>query len=229
MPFENDMYKSTFSVDNVIFGFDKDHLKILLIKRKEAPFVGHWALPGDLVKPDEDLRASATRVLFELTGLKNLYLEQVFTFGKIDRHPFGRVITVAYNSLISINEVNIRPSSFAESVEWREVRSLETLAFDHLKIVETCLDKLQRELKFKPIGFELLPQEFTLTELQKLYEAVIEKELDKRNFRKKILSMNILSDRIGLQKNVNHRPAKLYSFDAKKYEIAKKNGFIFEL
>ncbi len=229
MSFQNDIYKSGVSVDNIIFGFDKDHLKILLIKRKEYPFAGMWALPGDMVKPDEDLRHSAKRVLEQLTGLSNIYLEQVFTFGKVDRHPKGRVITVAYYSLVNVNEFDLRAASFAEKVEWKEVRSIESLAFDHFKIMHVCLEKLQRDVRFRPIGFELLPKAFTLTELQQLYETVLEKELDKRNFRKKILSMNILKTENELQKNVAHRPAKLYAFDDEKYEFAKKRGFIFEL
>lgn len=229
MPFENDKFKTAFSVDNVIFGFDKDHLKILLIKRKEEPFAGHWALPGDIVMPDEDLRDSAFRVLDQLTGVKDVHLEQVFTFGKVDRHPKGRVITVAYYSLINIADVDIRAASFADKVAWKEVRSIESLAFDHMKIMHTCLNKLQRDVKFKPIGFELLPKFFTLTELQKLYEAVLETDLDKRNFRKKILKMDILHTSHELQTNVAHRPAKLYAFDKANYEEAKSNGVIFEL
>jgi 8-oxo-dGTP diphosphatase len=229
MPFGDNTFKTAFSVDNIIFGFDKDHLKILLIKRKEEPFAGQWALPGDIVRPDEDLRDSAFRVLDQLTGVTDVHLEQVFTFGKVDRHPKGRVITVAYLSLINIADVDIRAASFAEKVAWKEVRSIESLAFDHFKIMHTCLSKLQRDVKFKPIGFELLPKYFTLTELQKLYEAVLETDLDKRNFRKKILKMKILHTTHELQINVAHRPAKLFAFDKEKYEKAKDNGVNFEL
>jgi len=229
MPFQKEIYKTAFSVDNVIFGFDSDTLKVLLIKRREAPFAGYWALPGDIVKPDEDLRNSAKRVLLELTGLNNVFLDQVHTFGKVDRHPKGRVITIAYYSLINIEKVQIEAASFAEQVAWKEVRSLETLGFDHLKIMEYCLARLRQDLKLRPIGFELLPEKFTLTELQRLYEVILEQDLDKRNFRKKILSMNILNTLHELQKGVSHRPAKLYSFDKVQYEEAKKNGFIFEL
>jgi len=229
MPFQNESYKTAFSVDNIIFGFDKDHLKVLLIKRAEEPFAGQWALPGDIVKPTEDLRDAAFRVLDQLTGVRDLFLEQVFTFGKVDRHPKGRVITVAYYSLINIEDVDIRAASFAEQVAWKEVRSIESLAFDHYKIMHTCLSKLQRDVKFRPIGFELLPKQFTLTELQKLYEAVLETDMDKRNFRKKILNMNILDTKHEMQKNVAHRPAKLYAFDKDKYEEAKDSGVIFEL
>jgi len=225
----DDTYKSAFSVDNVIFGFDNDNLKLLLIKRKSDPFRGNWALPGDIVSPSEDLDQAAIRVLEQLTGVKNVFLEQVHTFGKVDRHPRGRVITIAYYSLINIKQVNIVADSFADKVAWKELRSIDKLAFDHFQIIQTCLKRLRRDLKFGPIGFELLPEKFTLTELQRLYEAVLEKELDKRNFRKKILSMNVLKSCHELQKGVAHRPAKLYSFDAQRYEEAKEEGYIFEL
>mgnify|MGYP000553890888 CR=1 FL=1 len=229
MPFQNEIYKSAFSVDNIIFGFDSDTLKVLLIKRKEDPYGGQWALPGDIVKPTEDLRTSAKRVLEELTGLRDVYLDQVFTFGKVDRHPRGRVITIAYYSLINISNLKIKAASFAEKVMWKEVRSVETLAFDHLKIMETCLARLRQDLKLRPIGFELLPEKFTLTELQRLYEVILEQDLDKRNFRKKILNMNILNTLHELQTGVSHRPAKLYSFDPEKYKEAMEKGVIFEI
>ena len=229
MPFRDEFYKSAFSVDNVIFGFDGYNLKVLLIRRKDEPFAGYWALPGDIVQPAQDLDEGALHVLEQLTGIKNVYLEQVHTFGKVDRHPRGRVITVAYYSLIKIDDVQIRPSSFADKVEWKEIRAIEKLAFDHYEIMMTCLNRLRRNIKYQPIGFELLPKKFTLTELQNLYESILEKELDKRNFRKKILSMNILKLLSETQQGVAHRPAKFYSFDKLKYEAAKESGFNFEL
>lgn len=229
MSFQNEIYKSAFSVDNVIFGFDGNNLKVLLIRRKHEPYAGYWALPGDIVQPDQDLDQGALQVLEQLTGIQNVYLEQVHTFGRVDRHPRGRVITVAYYSLIKIDDVSIRPSSFADKVEWKEISAIESLAFDHYEIMMTCLQRLRRNVKYRPIGFELLPKKFTLTELQKLYESILEKDLDKRNFRKKILSMNILRAHNEMQQGVAHRPAKLYSFDAVKYAAAKDNGFNFEL
>jgi len=230
MPFQKEMNNSPFSsVDNIIFGFDGDVLKVLLIKRKDDPFAGEWALPGDRVMDNENLDAAAIRVLQELTGITDVYLDQVYTFGKVDRHPSGRVITIAYYSLVNIANVTIEPKSFAEKVEWREVRSTDALAFDHLEIMQTCLARLKQDLKLRPIGFELLPPKFTLSELQKLYEVILGQDLDKRNFRKKILSMNILNTLHELQQGVSHRPAKLYSFDAVKYEEVKREGFIFEL
>jgi len=229
MPFQNEFFKSAFSVDNIIFGFDSENLKVLLIKRAYDPFMGEWALPGDLVRPDEDLDEAAFRVLDELTGVKDVYLDQVHTFGGVNRHPKGRVITVAYYSLINIKNVSIRAASFADQVAWKEIRSIDKLAFDHYEIMQTCLKRLRRDVKFRPIGFELLPPKFTLTELQRLYESVLEQDMDKRNFRKKILSMNVLKHLEEQQQNVAHRPAMLYSFDSEKYASAKENGFIFEL
>lgn len=229
MPISGQYFFGAFSVDNVIFGFDDGALKILLIKRKEEPFVGQWALPGDLVDPAEDLRDAPKRVLKMLTGLEDVFLEQVFTFGKVNRHPMGRVITVAYFSLININNVTPVASSFAEEVAWHPISEIDTLAFDHNGILRKCFSKLKEYVRHRPIGFELLPEAFTLSHLQALYEAVLEKELDKRNFRKKILSMKILVDVRQIQSGVAHRPAKLYRFDHDKYEQFLAGGFSFEI
>jgi len=229
MPIDNDFFKSAFSVDNVIFGFDKRALKVLMIKRGDEPFKGKWAMPGDLVYPTEDLNEAPRRVLKELTGLDNVFLEQVYTFGKVNRHPVGRVITVAYYALVNINMVNPKAASFANEVAWLSVDEINTLAFDHLTIMQRCLSQLKQSVRMRPIGFELLKKKFTLSELQNLYEAVLDKELDKRNFRKKIISMGILTDKLEYQQGVAHRPAKLYQFDRERYELAKKQGFNFEV
>jgi 8-oxo-dGTP diphosphatase len=228
---DNTFFKSAFSVDNVIFGFDEGDLKVLLIQRGNDPFNGLWALPGDLVYPHEDLDAAASRVLQELTGLEKVYLEQVKTFGAVNRHPRGRVITVAYFSLIKIADFTTHASSFAQTVKWHNVgSSLEMqLAFDHNVILNACFQTLKRRLRFRPVGFELLPPKFTLTELQHLYEAILNTKLDKRNFRKKILSMNLLTDHDLLQEGVPHRPAKLYEFDRKRYQQLEAEGFNFEV
>ena len=222
-------FKSAVSVDNVIFGFDDSDLKVLLIQRGEEPFFGEWALPGDLVYPDENINTAANRILFDLTGLREVYLEQVMTFGEVDRHPKGRVITIGYFSLININKVSPKASSFANEISWQNVRDIEYLAFDHFKIMSSCLNRLQTNLRVKPIGFELLPENFTLTELQQLYESVLGKELDKRNFRKKINKMNIVKDLNIYQTGVAHRPARLYSFDKEAYHQALEEGITFEI
>jgi 8-oxo-dGTP diphosphatase len=223
-------FKSAFSVDNVIFGFDDGELKVLLIHRGAAPFKGKWALPGDLVYPNEDLDTAAGRVLEQLTGLRNVYLEQVQTFGAVDRHPLGRVITIAYYSLIKISDFNVTPASFAQSASWRSISEVHELAFDHNEILDSCLRRLRHKVRMAPVGFELLPPKFTLTELQHLYEAVLSPaRLDKRNFRKKILSMNLLVELDEVQEGVAHRPAKLYQFDKDKYEQFVAEGFIFDI
>jgi 8-oxo-dGTP diphosphatase len=228
MNFDN-FFKSAFTVDNVIFGFDEGDLKVLLIKRGEEPYAGMWALPGYFVYPDEDLDAAATRVLEELTGLRNVYLEQVKTFGQVDRHAFGRVITVAYFSLVKISDFNLQPASIALKARWHSVAKAGKLAFDHNEILKACFDRLKWLVRSRPVGFELLPPKFTLTELQHLYEAILETELDKRNFRKKILSMDLLIDLGEVQEGVAHRPARLYRFDQAKYEQFRAEGFNFEL
>ena len=224
-------FKSAFSVDNVIFGFDGSELKVLLIQRGAAPFKGKWALPGDLVYPNENLDTAAERVLEQLTGLRGVYLEQVKAFGAVNRHPLGRVITIAYYSLIKISDFAVTPASFAQSARWHAVSEVEELAFDHNEILKTCLKRLKHKVRTEPVGFELLPPKFTLTELQQLYDAILNlpKKLDKRNFRKKILSMNLLVELPELQEGVAHRPAKLYQFDGEKYEQFVSEGFSFDI
>lgn len=224
-------FKSAFSVDNVIFGFDGGDLKILLIQRGAAPYKGKWALPGDLVYPNEDLDTAAERVLEQLTGLRGVYLEQVKAFGAVDRHPLGRVITIAYFSLIKISDYAVTPASFAQSAKWHSVSEVGELAFDHNEILESCLKRLKRKVRMAPIGFELLPPKFTLTELQQLYESILAppKGIDKRNFRKKILSTNLLHDLNQVQEGVAHRPAKLYQFDRDKYEQLVADGYSFDI
>jgi len=181
----DNFFKSAFTVDNIIFGFDNDDLKVLLIKRQEEPYNNRWALPGYFVKENEDLDAAAVRVLEELTGLKDVYLEQVSTFGKVNRHPSGRVITVAYYSLVAIQKYNLFASSIAKEAQWVKVKDVKELSFDHLEILQSCYQRLKRIVTIEPVGFGLLPTKFTLTDLQHLYEAILEVKLDKRNFRKK--------------------------------------------
>ncbi len=226
--FDN-FFKSAFTVDNVIFGFDEGDLKVLLIKRGEDPHEGMWALPGYFVDPQEDLDSAAVRVLEQLTGIKDVFLEQVHTFGAVNRHPFGRVITVAYCSLIKISDYTVQAASIALKAKWHSVSKVKNLAFDHREILDSCLKRLKGLVRTRPVGFELLPPKFTLTELQHLYEAILEIPLDKRNFRKKILSMNLLIDLNETQEGVAHRPARLYQFDQSKYEEFLAEGFSFEL
>ena len=229
MPGFDNYFKSALTVDNVIFGFDEGDLKVLLIKRNEEPFIDKWALPGYFVNPEEDLDEAANRVLRELTGISEVYLEQVHTFGSVNRHPFGRVITVAYFSLIKIQDYHLQPSSIAEQIKWHDISRIQELAFDHNKILDACFLRLKSRVRTRPIGFELLPPRFTLTELQHLYEAILNTKLDKRNFRKKILAMNLLVDLKITQEGVAHRPARLYQFDKERYEKFLSEGFNFEI
>lgn len=226
--FEN-FFKSAFTVDNVIFGFDDGTLKTLLIRRNEEPYDNYWALPGYFINQNEALDSAAKRVLKEVTGLENVYLEQLQTFGKPGRHDFGRVITVAYYSLVKIADFQPRAAGVAQEVAWHPVHDLQELAFDHNQIIQVALNKLKHSIRVKPVGFELLPPAFTLTELQHLYEAIWETDLEKRNFRKKILAMGLLRDLKRLQEGVAHRPAKLYAFDEARYQELSKIGFNFEV
>ena len=232
--FSKEFFRTALTVDNVIFGFDEADLKVLLIKRGTEPYNGLWALPGDFMYPDEDLDTAAERVLKELTGLEEVYLEQVKTFGSVNRHPLGRVATVAYFSLVKIESYNIMPASFAQKATWHSVANIQELAFDHNAILEACFNALKRRVRVRPIGFELLPPKFTLTELQHLYEAILQPpttdgKLDKRNFRKKILAMEFVMDLNESQANVAHRPARLYEFNRSKYDQLIAEGFNFEL
>jgi 8-oxo-dGTP diphosphatase len=229
--FSRSFFTTAVTVDNVIFGFDEADLKVLLIQRKSEPYRDYWALPGDFMYANEDLDSSANRILEELTNLKNVYLEHVRVFGTVNRHPLGRVVTVAYFALVKINRYQITPSSFAQEAKWFSINELHTLnlGFDHESILTECYNALKRRVRIRPIGFELLPPKFTLTELQHLYEAILKNELDKRNFRKKILSMDFIVDLNESQENVAHRPARLYAFDHDKYESFVSKGFNFEL
>jgi len=224
---ERKYFNIALSVDNVIFGFEDEDLKVLLIKRGSDPYKGYWALPGDLVHPEEDLDSSAHRVLKELTSVEDVYLQQVQAFGRVDRHPIGRVITVAYYSLVKVQHCKPKVQSFATDVKWHSVKDITQLSFDHNLILQSSLEKLRRQVRIQPIGFELLGNKFTLTELQSLYEAIIGIKLDKRNFRKRILGQDILLQLSEYQEGVAHRPARLYMFDKEKYDQAEHKGFVF--
>ena len=208
------------SVDCVIFGFDENKLKVLLIRSDLKKYQSKWSLLGDLVKPEEDLDASAYRILKQRTGLNDLYLEQVHTFGEVTRHPAGRVVTVAYCSLINIQHHRLK--ILDNELHWHEIENVTDLAFDHQKIFEACYLWLQKRVQEHPLGLSLLPNKFSLRELQNLYEAILNIKLDRRNFRKKFFSMDFLVDMGENEQNVPHRPGRLYKFDYEKYERKKK-------
>ena len=219
------------TVDCVVFGFDaQEHdLKVLLIQRAADPFKDHWALPGGFVDMDEEVETAAMRELEEETGMTNVFLEQLYTFGNLNRDPRGRVISVAYYALVTRADKTILAASDAKNVHWFSVNDLPSLAFDHDKILEMGLQRIRGKVSYQPIGFELLPDKFPLSALQKLYETILEQPLDKRNFRKKILSMGILTELEEFQKDVSHRAARLYRFDKMRYNQMVKDGFYFEL
>lgn len=203
-----DFFNIAISVDCVIFSYSDKALKVLLIKSDLEEFQGMWSLLGDLVKPDEDVEAAPYRVLQERTGLKDVYLEQVHTFGRVDRHPSGRVITTAYYALIDINHSKLQLSD--NELHWHDINDIEALAFDHKVILETCLARLRERVLEQPIVFNLLPEKFSLRELQDLYEAILGISLDRRNFRKRIMLKNWLVDLAEMEMDVPHRPGKLY-------------------
>lgn len=196
------------SVDCVIFGYDNHELYVLLMQSDLEEFQGLNSLLGDLVKPNEDLTEASFRILFERTGLQHVYLEQVHTFGKVNRHPSGRVITTAYFSLIDMQHQQLNISK--HQLDWYPVRKVKQLAFDHLEILQLCLQQLQQRVMERPIIFHLLPPLFSLRELQSVYEAILGIELDRRNFRKKIAVKDWILDTQTLEKEVSHRPGKLY-------------------
>jgi 8-oxo-dGTP diphosphatase len=228
-PHIQEYFSFGISVDCVVFGYDGVDVKVLLIERGTDPYKGYQAIPGDLVHPTEDAVTATERVLKDLTGLTNVYLEQLQTFAGVDRHPLGRVATIAYFSLLKIGDYNPKPSSWATDAQWTPIQDLGEMAFDHKEIFDAALERLQMRVRQKPIGFELLPAEFTLADLQHLYETLLNTQFDKANFRKKILAMDLLVALDKTQKAVRHRPARLYQFDAARYEALSKRGFHFEL
>lgn len=203
-----DYFNIAISVDCVIFGYDQKELKVLLIKSDLKEFDGLWSLLGDLVKPDEDLENAPYRVLKERTGLTDVYLEQVQTFGAVNRHPSGRVITTAYYSLIDTNHHRLQLTD--HELHWHSVNDIKIMAFDHKKILDSCLNRLRNQVMEHPIIFNLLPEKFSLKQLQDIYQAILGLELDRRNFRKKMAIKNWLVDLQELEENVPHRPGKLY-------------------
>lgn len=217
-----DIKKIALSVDCVIFGFDGKDLKVLLIKSDLRKYKGMWTLLGDLVDPAEDLDAAAYRVLKQRTGLDDVYLEQVKTFGKVSRHPAGRVVTVVYCSLINAQSHRLR--ILDNELHWHSVESLKEkgMGFDHKAIFNVCYSWLQKRVHEHPLAFNLLPKKFSLRELQILYEAILNIKLDRRNFRKKFFSMDFLEDTGEEEQDVPHRPGKLYEFNFTKYEKDKK-------
>lgn len=216
------------ALDCIIFGFDNDELKLLIHKRQFEPFKGDWSLFGGFLKPVESLDDAANRILFELTGLEEIYMEELQTYGDMDRDPAGRVLSVAYFALIPALR-NAEKFSEQSGATWVSMKDLPDLIMDHNKMADSALRRLRRRTASQPIGFELLPTKFTLPQLQSLYEAIYQTSIDKRNFRKKIFAMNVLVKLEEKDKSSSRKGAFLYRFDKRKYGRLIEKGYNFTL
>ena len=217
------------TADCVIFGFDESELNILLIERGIEPFKNCWALPGGFINMDEDAETCARRKLKQETCLENIFMEQLFTFTAVCRDPRYRVISIAYYALVKLADYEAKAGMDTARVKWFPLTKRPLLAFDHQKILNVAIERLKGKIRYCPIGFELLPERFTLPDLHRLYETVLQTKLDRRNFRKKILTTGLLIDRQEQKGNVPHKAPKIYSFDKRKYEELCKKGFYFEV
>lgn len=216
------------SIDCLVFGLHQDGLQLLLVKHAEGISKGKWALPGGWIKYNEGLDDAAYRILSALTGVKNVFLEQVKAFGALHRYPTRRVITIAYYSLVRPDTFDLIPGFTASDARWFGLAEIEGLPYDHQEIIEVCMQQLKYKVRHEPIGFNLLPEKFTLLQLQSLYENILGVPLDKPNFRRKFMKMNLLVDCKEKQKDVAHRAANLYKFDLEVYDALKQKGFTFE-
>ncbi|MNV37554.1 bifunctional nicotinamide mononucleotide adenylyltransferase/ADP-ribose pyrophosphatase [compost metagenome] len=217
------------ATDCVIFGFDGGELKLLLTEREKEPFKNKWALPGGFVFPKETTEACAKRILKEKTGISQVFIEQLYTFSEVERDPRERIISVAYYALVNKQSYELIAGRDTLKAEWFGLSQLPELAFDHAAIVALAVQRLKGKVSYQPVGFELLDEKFTLSQLQAVCESILEMEIDKRNFRKKVLAMGVLKESGEKEKNVPHKAAMLYRFDKQAYEAKIKEGFHFEL
>jgi len=229
MPYTYQYPRPALTVDCVVFGLDEEDLKVLLIQRKHDPFAGRWAFPGGFVDVGETPEEAARRELEEETGLKKIYLEQLYTFGEPDRDPREHVVSVGHYALVNIVGQRLRAADDACDAGWFPVLRPPRLAFDHARILRVAHERLRGKVRWQPVGFELLPRRFTLSQLQHLYETILGEKIDKRNFRRRFLQTGLLVDTDQTQKQVAHRAARLYRFDVKKYRRLSKLGFHFEI
>lgn len=222
--------KVLLAVDSIIFGFNENEreLKLLILKRKFEPAKGNWSLMGGFVAPDESIDSAAERIVKELTGLENVYMEQLYAFGDLGRDPGGRIVSVAYFSLIKINDYD-KELANKFGAYWISLSELPELIFDHNQMVKKALRKLRIRARTQPIGFELLPEKFTIPQLQGLYEAIYQTPFDKRNFRRKLLTMNLLEKMDEKEKKTSKKGAFYYKFNQIKYEELLQKGFNFEI
>ena len=221
----------SLTVDAVVFGYEaKDGLSVLLIKRLIEPFKGQWAIPGGFVLEGESLEKAVERELKEETGVEVNYLEQLYTFGQPNRDPRSRIVTVAYYGLIRPSKFELHAATDAADAQWFSIADLPTLAFDHQQIFDLALNRLRGKIAYEPIGFELLDEQFPLPDLHRLYETLYGQKIDRRNFSKKILQLDILEDLNKFQAKIGRgRPSKLYRFRKEKYFALKEKGIVFEV
>ncbi|PJJ10286.1 8-oxo-dGTP diphosphatase [Flavobacterium sp. 1] len=218
------------AVDAIVFGYQNNQLYVLLIQQKFGTKESYWALPGGLVQNEESLEDAVKRELKEETNISVNYFEQLFTFGDdICRDPRNRVISVAYFALVDSSKLIVKADSDAENAQWFKIDEIPALAFDHTIILGKAMERLKAKLTYEPIGFDLLPKEFLFSELENLYCTILEKEIDRRNFRKKILSFEIIEETDRFSPLKSGRPAKLFKFNKQKYNALLKKGFHFEI
>lgn len=216
------------SIDCVLIGFEKGKLEILLVQHAEGIVKGRWALPGGWIRYDESLDSAADRILRDLTGINDLYLEQLQAFGDTKRYPTQRVITIAFFALVKPEDYHLIPGFTAADARWFGLQDVPNLPYDHNEILAFSMERLRYKVRHEPIGFNLLPEKFTLLQLQELYEAILGKKLDKPNFRRKMMKMNLLVPCSEKEIGVSHRAAQLYRFDEKVYQQLIEKGFSFE-
>jgi len=230
MDFYSNYPKTLVAVDSIIFGFNENdlELKLLLLKRNFEPAKGEWSLMGGFLHNNESLDEAAQRVVLQLTGLDDVYMEQLYAFGEQDRDPGGRIVSISYFSLIKINDYD-RELAKENGARWIPLSEIPELIFDHSEMVEKAMRKLRIRARTQPIGFELLPEKFTIPQLQRLYEAIYQTPFDKRNFRRKLLSMGLLEKLDEKEKETSKKGAYYYQFNKEKYEELLQRGFNFEL
>ncbi len=217
------------TVDAVVFGYENENIYLLLIKRKYEPFKDQWALPGGYVKDEESLEEAVERELKEESGVEINFLEQLYTFGSVDRDPRGRVVSVSFYGLVRPDKFQISAATDAKEVRWFALSEIPEVAFDHKNIIQSGIERLRSKIKYEPIGFELLDIQFPFSDLEKLYSALLGEPVDRRNFRKKIKELNILDELEGTVSTGPGRPAKLFEFNKKRFFQLKKEGVHFEL
>lgn len=228
----NDLQKyprPSVTIDCVVFGYDGDTVSLLLINRKEQPFKNEWTLPGGFLFMEETPGETAKRILKDKTGLSDLFLEQLYTFGDLQRDPRGRVISIAYYTLVNPRLFNLVQGDAVTDLKWFAITKIPKTGFDHKEIINVALERLKAKVTYQPIGFELLEKEFTLTEIQFLYEAILQRPIDKRNFRKRILESNVLKATGKKRTGEKNRAPELFAFDEPQYKKLLKEGYQFKI